>query len=277
MRPIYDTDKIPGIYMFTNLNNCKRYIGHSNDMYQRWYGHRERTRNKNMVLHLALDKYGWDAFNWEVVERMVNATKQQLKEREQYWILHYRTNEKEYGYNRDLPLNCPYRKKRALDNLEKINSSNRKRAPRLPLDSYSRMLVSDSHRGAKWSKEEREAIAVRQMGKDNQFYGKHHKQESLDRANHSRFLRRFFNPKPHYMAVYIKAVSQIDASIKYFLIEMFAKQFHRDKRVIRKRIESGEPLDGCIITLASKEEILQICKRQRLTNMATICGTPTYW
>ncbi len=276
MRPVYATDKVLGIYMFINQVNGKRYIGQSKDIYQRWYGHHEQARGKGMVFHLAIDKHGWDAFEWEAIERMPRATTQQLLEREQYWILHYRTNEKEHGYNRDMPLDCPRRRERAQRNLEKINAEGLNRgAP--PASSLTRLRQSQRKKGIRRTEKEKEHLRSLWTGEKNPFYGKHHTVEDNEKANRSRFLKWFYNPKPRHQAVHLR-LTPIDGSpLEYELIDKCAKRFHRDRKTLYKRIADQAPVEGYILSLATPDEVATLYERQRLSHMASICGTPTYW
>ena len=90
---------ICGIYKITNLYNNKSYIGKSIHIPRRFREHRspnEWKRTPNKPLYLAFQKYGLDAFTFEVIEQ---CNEEQLNEREIYWIEYYQTTNEEFGYN----------------------------------------------------------------------------------------------------------------------------------------------------------------------------------
>lgn len=75
-----------GIYIFTNLENGKRYIGSSVDIYNRIHEHIHNLNNNkahNKHFQNAWNKYGEDCFIYSVLEYC--STDQQF-EREQYYI-----------------------------------------------------------------------------------------------------------------------------------------------------------------------------------------------
>lgn len=86
---------ICGIYKITNKINGKVYIGQSYDILERWERHK-RTRDQ-CAIHKALQKYGIDNFMFEILEE---CPKDELDEREKYWIKYY--NSYFTGYNMTL-------------------------------------------------------------------------------------------------------------------------------------------------------------------------------
>ena len=86
------------IYKITNNLNNKVYIGQTiQKPIERFYQHCAKKCDKyilNMVIHKAIFKYGKDNFTFEVIEEV---PKQQLNEREEYWIKYY--NSYTDGYN----------------------------------------------------------------------------------------------------------------------------------------------------------------------------------
>lgn len=86
------------IYKITNNLNNKVYIGQTiQKPIERFYQHCAKKCDKyisNMVIHKAIFKYGKNNFTFEVIEEI---PKQQLNEREEYWIKYY--NSYTNGYN----------------------------------------------------------------------------------------------------------------------------------------------------------------------------------
>ena len=86
-----------GIYMITNMNDNKIYIGQSNQIGERFKNHIkcglgiDAPSNK---LYNAMQKEGVENFYFEVIEECKPS---ELNEREKYWIDFYQSNV--YGYN----------------------------------------------------------------------------------------------------------------------------------------------------------------------------------
>lgn len=107
---IYDTtlgirksDKHSGIYKIENKLNGKVYIGQSVRVFFRINTHRTNLRrgvHGNSHLQLSCNKYGEDAFTFEVIEF---CSEDELNEKEAKWIIHYNSTNKHYGYNNMIP------------------------------------------------------------------------------------------------------------------------------------------------------------------------------
>lgn len=86
-----------GIYRFTNTINGKMYIGMSNHVNDRRKRHLYELRRGNHInkhFQAAFNKYGEEAFQWDVLEY---CTAESLEQREQYWIAFY--DSFTHGYN----------------------------------------------------------------------------------------------------------------------------------------------------------------------------------
>ena len=82
------------IYEYTHRENGKKYIGMTIDPIERNKNH-QNASDPNSVFHAAIRKYGFDAFNYHVIEW---CDESYLGEREMYWISHYNTFKGD-GYN----------------------------------------------------------------------------------------------------------------------------------------------------------------------------------
>lgn len=84
------------VYVHTNKINGKRYVGITNNITKRWYGKGKKYSN---CPHFwaAIQKYGWDNFTHEIIER--GLSREEANDAEVYYIAKFRTREKEYGYN----------------------------------------------------------------------------------------------------------------------------------------------------------------------------------
>jgi transposase/predicted GIY-YIG superfamily endonuclease len=86
------------IYRIYNVVNGKSYIGQTIDFKSRKRDHFAKLRSqthKNKRLQNAYNKYGREAFHIEILEGVTS--KQELNEREIYWIAHF--NSYKNGYN----------------------------------------------------------------------------------------------------------------------------------------------------------------------------------
>jgi len=83
-----------GIYKITNKKTGKSYIGQSNDIERRFKEHQQKGASSRIPLDVAIQKYGKDAFDYEIIEE---CTLSQLNEKEEYYIQLYDT--KNNGYN----------------------------------------------------------------------------------------------------------------------------------------------------------------------------------
>lgn len=75
-----------GIYKITNKITNKSYIGQSVRIERCWKEHQQLTSNS--VISKAIRKYGVDNFNFEIIE---TCSKENLDDREIYWIQYYNT------------------------------------------------------------------------------------------------------------------------------------------------------------------------------------------
>ena len=89
-----------GIYIITNTQNNKSYIGQSIHIAQRWTEHiyaakQFKKTNKHNKLYDAINKYGITNFQFSILEECIDSSV--LDEREIYWIAYYDSYNN--GYN----------------------------------------------------------------------------------------------------------------------------------------------------------------------------------
>lgn len=93
------------IYCFTNKTNGKKYIGQTNNIEKRKRGHKSESFNPkangyNLPFHSAIRKYGWDNFDFEIIEEINDEFgREYLNERERYFISYYKSLINQNGYN----------------------------------------------------------------------------------------------------------------------------------------------------------------------------------
>lgn len=95
---VLQKDKITGIYKITNVKTEEAYIGQSVDIAKRWTDHIKCGLGINASatnkLYTAMQKYGIHNFTFELIEQ---CPKEQLNEKEMFWIGMYDTAR--LGYN----------------------------------------------------------------------------------------------------------------------------------------------------------------------------------
>ena len=90
------------IYKITNLINNKLYIGKTERTIEvRWKEHLRHRFNLDYALYRAFKKYGIENFTISLLEENIE-DETLLNEREKYWINHFKSNNKNYGYNMTL-------------------------------------------------------------------------------------------------------------------------------------------------------------------------------
>ena len=85
-----------GVYKIS-FPNGKIYIGISNNMYRRMLEHNTDFRN-NLPIEKAIKKYG-PITEFEIIEIISPLDRNKMREREQYWIKYFNSNNKNVGYN----------------------------------------------------------------------------------------------------------------------------------------------------------------------------------
>lgn len=99
MYPI-DIPHTGGIYRITCCTTSKIYIGSTIDLRNRYLGHfngLRRNDHENPKLQNAFNKYGFNAFQFEVLEYVL--LPEMLTAREQYWMDKLKPYERDKGFN----------------------------------------------------------------------------------------------------------------------------------------------------------------------------------
>ncbi len=126
-----------GIYRIINQTTGKSYVGQSVNIRKRKIQHFSNLKcgkHENDYLQKSFNKYGREAFDFEVLEDTKNLTQDTINNREQYWIKYYKS------FN----------------------------------EGYNLTKGGDGTQGRIFSQEERRKRSIKMTGKGNHFYGKKH-------------------------------------------------------------------------------------------------------
>lgn len=118
--------KITGIYKIKNIVNGKVYIGSSVSVLSRMSTHKHLLlKNKHFNKHLqsSYNKYGINNFLFEILEKIKDNDKNLIKEREEFNILYYKSNNKNFGYNSRILCDTNLGIKFTKEHIEKLKKS----------------------------------------------------------------------------------------------------------------------------------------------------------
>lgn len=95
------------IYIIRNTVNSKVYVGQTTvSIKLRFQNHLSAARNnKDYVIGKAIRKYGQDKFYVELLEECL---KEELNDREKYWISFFKATDSRYGYNLSIGGHHPF-------------------------------------------------------------------------------------------------------------------------------------------------------------------------
>ena len=136
--PIYS------IYKITNKTNGKIYIGFTSSFIKRKSKHLAKARrNVNRPLYNAINKYGVDQFEWDIIYQSKDRD-HTLKEMEPHFIIEYQSNIKTYGYNM---------------------TKGGEGSVGVKLSPETRQKMANAHKGHKVSEETRQKISKAKIGR----------------------------------------------------------------------------------------------------------------
>lgn len=188
-----------GIYIITNEVNNKVYVGQvgkgKNTIFGRLKTHYRKLINKKYIdnngkythLQCAWNKYGEENFTFDILEE---CTKEELDDKEKYWINYYESDNPLYGYNKtkggstEIP-NEEIRKKLSNSLIGKPKSEEHKQNMRKPKSEEHRNNISKGKKGISMSEEAKQKISDANKGKESAFKGKKHTEESLQKMSNA--------------------------------------------------------------------------------------------
>lgn len=199
------------VYIGQTVNLNKRMMEHFNDL--------RKGKHHSLKLQRAFDKYGEEFFEHSLIEIVPENI---ADDREKYWIKHYNSTDKNFGFNNESGGNLKKvvseDTKKKLSNInkskytkarkyllspealkkksEKLTGSGNPMYGKTPKewmskesyekwvnDKRKRMLENNPMKGKKHSKESLEKIKNASLGENNPFFGKHHSDETKSKLS----------------------------------------------------------------------------------------------
>lgn len=157
-------EKIYCVYKHTNKINNKVYIGQTCQKPEYRWGKNGNNYIQCPYFWKAIQKYGWENFQHEILETDIPQNK--INEREQFYILQYESYKEDRGYNCSKGgQNCPNTISEATREKYRENMKKRWEQPgykeyfsQLMKDKYADEQYYNSHVRAQLSEEHRKAI-----------------------------------------------------------------------------------------------------------------------
>ena len=158
------------VYKHVNKINGKVYVGLTNNVKRRWRNSGYFYKGSPYFKH-AIDKYGWDNFEHEIL--FEHLTEEEAKQKETEMVLYYRSNEPDYGYN--------------LTNGGDLNVPNEE--VRQKISKSKSNMTGEQLQHVKEAAQLREQ-KYKQQGRKNPFYGKTHTKETREKLSKSNWYNK---------------------------------------------------------------------------------------
>ena len=161
-----------GVYCVRNILNGRRYIGSSFVLNQRKCRHfytLKKGKNHSKLLQEDYNKYGKGCFIFEVLEY---CEKENLIEREQYWMDYYNSWVREYGYNSSKTAGFTTHSKETKKRMS-VSARNKKPISEETRQKHRERMMGNAYRlGKKHTPEVVEKHRKRMMGNNYSHIGK---------------------------------------------------------------------------------------------------------
>jgi len=162
--PSYREHKIPAIYLITNLDNGKIYVGQTVNFYTRFHKHKNSVRDSSIdgrAIVSAFRKYGFERFEFSILE---SPDVCRLTEREQFWIDRLRACERSVGYNLAPAASSCLGVKHSMKTRQKVAQAGAGRKH----SEETKRLMSRAQKGKKLTESHRKRISQVQLGRRNE-------------------------------------------------------------------------------------------------------------
>lgn len=190
-------DKVPQVYVITNKINQKIYIGKTNDLITRWYGHISDVAdiNNKRYLYCAMRKYGIDNFIIEPIAYYT--TDEEALQAEIYWIAELRKFCKLYNLTDGGDGATGYKQTEAAKKkLSEIHLGEKNHRYGKPMSDKNKSAISKANKGVLKSKEHKENLSKAAKGRTN-FKGKTHSEETKRKMSETKSGDKSYNFGSH--------------------------------------------------------------------------------
>lgn len=174
------------VYMHRNKINGKIYVGQTSLKPEKRWQKQGQGYNKQPYFWNAIQKYGWDNFEHEILT--TNLSVHEVDKIEQYWISFFKSNNENFGYN--LTAGGHGSHYLSEENLQ------RKRE--------NANLYWASDKGLAQAKQHSQKM----MGENNPMYGKHHTEETKRKISESKLGVKNPNYGKHFSQEHKTKISQ---------------------------------------------------------------------
>jgi len=157
------------IYKATNKTNGMSYIGQT--IHSLEHRKKEHIERKGYYFHRAINKYGKENFEWEVLEKF--DFKEELDEMEFHYIMQYNSKSPN-GYNLTFGGESTHNYKHNKEARKKISATTKG----IKKTKEHRKKLSEAHKGKKHSEETLKKLSKINSGSGNPMYGKKHSKET---------------------------------------------------------------------------------------------------
>lgn len=177
--------KRSGVYSITNLENNKRYVGSSKNLSVRkgyHLGALKNNKREHPFLQEAYNKYGKENFIFEVLEY---CEKENLIEREQYWMDHYKSYKREFGYNSSITAG---KVTHTEETKMKMSETRRGKNNRFnfTFSEESKKKMRESHLGKTLSEETKNKMGIARRGNKNALGYRHSEEAKIKISNYQK-------------------------------------------------------------------------------------------
>ena len=178
------------VYIHTTPSG-KRYVGITKNVRDRW---RNGKGYKIGAFKLAIDKYGWENINHEIV--ISGISEDYAKQYERVLIKIYRTNEKKHGYNLTEGGDGTTGYKLSEETKAKIQNSRKNYV----VSEETKEKMRNSQRNRKHSQESKDKIGAAHKGM------KHTEESIIKMSNSSSFKIKMFTKDGEYIKTFLSAL-----------------------------------------------------------------------
>lgn len=242
------------IYLHRNKINNKVYIGQTRLQPEKRWGTQGQGYKKQPYFWSAIQKYGWDNFEHDILAYVLN--QEDADKEEQYWIQFFNSNNADFGYNLTI----------GGQGSRKLSSDNLARKKKAIADYWA------SDKGKIQAKKH----SLEVMGKNNPMYGKHHTEESKRKISESVTGMKNPNYGKHFTDEHKAKISEsnkgkhnnqfgtnnpnakpifcIELDKYYGTVKEAVSDFKVSYKTLLRRLKDGKPIKGKYHLIYVKEE-----------------------